>query len=188
MTDMPTIDGLVQQARPALANTLPELDAYQYSPLPNPRDEALATLVDGYRALGSPADREALARALSGWQRGTLSSYFNRMAMVAVRTRSIETLTRAAVALAISQYGDDPRELLMTLTLLCRASELLDAGVEPYLQAAAEAPSPAIAEIFRNEAASLSSGCAKLPAMLREVEGPNGIIWINARHPIPEGW
>ncbi len=188
MTDLPTVDDLLQQARAALANNLAELDAYQYAQLPDSRDEALTTLIAGYRALGSPADREALARSLSGWQRGTLSSYFNRMAMVAVRTRSIETLSGAAVALAISQYDSDPRELLMNLPLLCRASELLDAGVEPYLQAAADAPSLAVAAVFRSEAASFSSGCGRLPAMLREVQGPNGIIWINAKHPIPAGW
>lgn len=188
MTSLPSGEDLAQQAGSVLTRNLKELDAYHYSPLPSPRDEEITALIDAYRALGAPGEREAFARRLTGWQRGTLSSYFDRAAMLAVRARSVDGLIRAAVALTISQYGADPRELQMTLPILCRAIELLGAGVEPYLQAAADAPSPALADALRNEAAATSTGCVGLPSTLREVEGPNGVVWINAARAIPPGW
>lgn len=188
MTALPSLPTLLARAGAVLATDLRSLDAYHYAPLEDPRDIAITRLLEGYRTLSSVALRERLAASLTPWQLGTFSSYFTRMAMIAVRAKSIEALTLAAVALALSEYQGDARERQMDLALLARAVELVGGNLSPYWAAAAAAPDDELSIVFRT-AAQLWAPIGSLGVMIvREISGPNGIVWISPGRQIPSGW
>lgn len=114
---------------------------YLHWPLPGPRDDEIRTLVTALVTAGVPV------AGLSGEHATVLSAFAERMATLAVRQGSTESLTpglhAAAVALAAA---DDRRDVLPVLALLYRAAELTGADPRAVFAGAARDLPPAIAD------------------------------------------
>lgn len=188
MTALLTLAPLLARAAAVLANDLKSLDAYHYAALDDPRDIAITPIVEGYRSFRSVEVRERFAASLTPWQLGTFASYFTRMSMIAVRTRSVDNMTLAAIGLALSEYQGDPRERQMDLALLARAIELIGGNLAPYWAASAAAPDNELALVFRMAARLWAPVGFLRSGIVREVAGPNGVVWISAGRQIPDGW
>ena len=111
------------------AESLAFLDPANYvgygpTPLPSKRDEEISAFV---RQIDGPAAFARTRDALDDGKGNVLAAFAERMASLAVRTGSRQTLRDGLMAaqLALAVVGD-PRDSLPALSLLFRASELID--------------------------------------------------------------
>lgn len=130
-----------------LVATLRGFDTVGYGgrPIPVPLDSAMTALISRYRAL--PVDQRTIFReSLQVVDGRALSAYAERMASLAVRTGSLETVLSGVIALGLSESTEeDWRETVMVLSVLFRSVEKL--GGDPR-------------ELFRTAGRVLNAGAA----------------------------
>jgi hypothetical protein len=93
--------------------------------LPHPLDAEVEAVVTAYAA-GPASTRQALINGLDARAAAVLSAYGQRMASVAVRTRSVDVLRRGVVAVALAEgHLDEPRDNLFVLVAVNDSASLI---------------------------------------------------------------
>lgn len=161
---------------------------YLKSNLPGPVDEeilAICTEVMG----SSPVHRKDFVSLLETDAHYVLHNFGYRMAMLSVRENSYDYLLKGLVALSLAATKSDYENILMTLSLFYRSAEKLNVDPEKlFTEASQYAPSPAVAEFILGYLRR-SPENRRIEIMgFKEVDGPSGLIYQYANHPIPKGF
>jgi hypothetical protein len=113
-----------------------QFNGYLHMKLPHELDEVVTSVVEAYRK-GPPAARKKMLDEMSVRPARVLSSYGQRMAAVAVRTRSYEPLHRGLIGIGMADATidrlDDYREHYGTLAALNHAASVLGRNLTAYL-------------------------------------------------------
>lgn len=105
-------------------------DGYGTWPIPDPLDDHISSLIDKWRNLSSE-EREVESKAITEEQCATLLAYSERMASLAVRTKSQDLVVLGLLALGIDGWQIDWRENTLLLCLHFDASNKI--GIDPEI-------------------------------------------------------
>lgn len=115
----------------------PRYDGYGPARLPCSRDSEIQVVVDRLRQGGPNLVAEALA-AVSEAGRRVFRAYAERMASLAVRTREVEQLDRALVAVVVGGLDDNAYEALMVMPLIEDSARRIGAEPQRLFEKAAQ--------------------------------------------------
>jgi hypothetical protein len=102
-------------------------------PIPSVRDEQTTRLID---RVATPENRQALRTIFSSIHETSLTSYVERMAALAVRTKSELPIRRGLIAAGIAAtITTDDREVILRLPLLWHSMDLLHIDPQDALAA-----------------------------------------------------
>jgi hypothetical protein len=148
-----------------------------FEPLPNAVDPLCLELVDLYLSTDD-ATRVAIRSVGTPAQMRVLYAFGERMAVAAVRANDISLVRKGIIAHTIEDFRWDPRENLLTLTLLWHSARKLGGDARAlFLEAAS---------LASEEAATHLRRFADAPASLKTMEaaeGENeyGFIYVRSR-------
>jgi len=129
-------------------------------PIPSQRDEQITQLLD---RVATPENRQAFRTIFNATHETPLTSYAERMAALAVRTKSELPIRRGLIAAGIAAtITTDAREVMLILPLLLHSLDLL--GIDPQEALAA------INDRIDDEARELLAAYALLPPEKRTIE------------------
>jgi len=139
------------RVRDALAAMAADWYGYAHSPIPSPVDDLAAVVVDEFARASDETDRATLRALLANSHSYVLQNFAVRMAALAVRQRSADTLRRAlfAIALVGGSPGADRRDLPFALPPLQDAAWRIGADRRRLFGAAAQLAEPQTARLLR---------------------------------------
>jgi hypothetical protein len=111
----------------ALAGVLRKLSEEKYytHKIPSGSDEALSKMIDSLSELNRQELNE-LAESLDEDIARILGVYAERMSAIVVRQKSIEALRRGLLALIIYEVSQDPREVILILSLVVDSAKRIN--------------------------------------------------------------
>jgi hypothetical protein len=147
---------------------------YGPAAFPDPRDAEVDAFVAGLRQSGVGATEQAI-RLASQANAGVLETYAGRAAIRVVRGETPDLLVSALVALGIAICHDDPRDVLMLVSLIDDAAQRREVDLRKLFQSAGAAVGPLWSEYL--------AAWPDRPAEIRTpecmgyqvVDGPDGI-------------
>lgn len=102
-----------------------QFDGHRLRRIPHPLDDVIGGAIDAFRK-ATPSQRRAMLAGMAPRPAGVLCCFAERLAAVAVRTRSIEPLHRALVAVAIAVVAlEDDRDHLCALAAVHHSAVML---------------------------------------------------------------
>jgi hypothetical protein len=102
-----------------------QFNGHRLRRIPHPLDDLIDGVVDAYRK-ATPSQRQAMMSEMTTTAAGVLCGFAERLAAVAVRTRSIEHLHRALVAVGMSVEAlEDDRDHLYPLAAVHHSAVIL---------------------------------------------------------------
>jgi hypothetical protein len=125
-----------------------QFNGYLLIRLPSELDDVVARVVAAYQS-SSPAEQATLIGAVSGRVAGVLSCYGQRMASIAVRSRSEDALRSGlmAVGMGIAKL-DDWRDSLYPLAALNHAATTIGSDLSQLVnQVASDLPDAAVSSV-----------------------------------------
>lgn len=165
-----------------------ELSDYWNSKLPNSIDEEVMEIISSVMN-GAMEQRQDFLSLIDDGAIRLLDVFGTRMTMLSVRKNSCDYLLKGLIALEFAATRSDYRDILMTLSLFYRSAEKLNVDPEKLFREASQyAPSPAVAEFILGYLRR-SPENRRIEIMgFKEVDGPSGLIYQYANHPIPKGF
>jgi hypothetical protein len=161
---------------------------YRNGKLPSPVDEEIMRILTSVMESTS-AQRKDFISLLDSEAFSLLDVFSLRMAMFSVRKNSYEHLLKGLVALAFAALKDDWRDTLMDISLFYYSAVKL--GISPkqlFTSASQYATSEGVRKLILGYLDRTPENKAIEQMGYREVNGPSGLIYQFADHPIPDGW
>lgn len=163
------------------------IQRYLESPLPTEMDRNFSHLMQLYRQAAEDS-RCTACQSLDESRAAWLNVFAYRMAMLAVRQQSPETLTDALTALLMIARQDDRHNFLMTLSIAYRSATRLgnpDQHFRKASQYACDAESAKLLLGFLERAPQDK----RIEIMgFQEIMGQNGVIYVHIKQEVPMGW
>jgi hypothetical protein len=145
--------------------------------LPGPLDRDFSELARAYLA-SSPPERAALRAAVPPDLSLLLIGFSDRLATLAARTGSEESLTEALVAHAIEGFRHDPRENILRLSVVNHVARRLKVDPGALFARVAAMASPEAREQLEAFAARPEATKSLKAMRLREVQTPQGVAYV----------
>ena len=173
-----------------LSNLVEEIGYREYhkSKLPNHFDNAIAEICNFIKSIDSNQRREFIS-LLDDHAIWMLYSFSVRMSMLGVRKNSIDDLLHGLISLILITRVDNYQDILGNICLLYHSAVLLNVDPRKLFTTACQfAPSDYARNLFTQFLDRSPQDQIIAAFAVKEVQGPNGLVYQFRNRPIPEGW